>query len=87
MSLDDFYIYRDFELSRTSVTAAGKFIQAMVLCRGNITCMFSLNNGFPDESVGSISSFYRLQFKRIEDLEKFHSMGFKTTEIAKVNLN
>ena len=40
-------IYRNFTLTRTSVTAAGKFLQALASSEGTITSMFTLSTGFP----------------------------------------
>jgi hypothetical protein len=80
------YIYRNFSLERTSVTAAGKFIQALVLSGGSITDVGSLVNGFPPEKVQYYSSFFRLRFWKQEQLDKFHSFGFKTDDIEQVSL-
>ena len=80
------YIYRNFSLERTSVTAAGKFIQALVLSGGSITDVHSLTNAFPPEKVQYYSSFFRLRFWKQEQLDKFHSLGFKTDDIERVSL-
>lgn len=81
------YIYKDFTLTRTSKNAAGEFIQALVISGGIITSMFTLTNGFSEKQVTYMSSFYRLKFRSQENLDKFHSLGFVTTEPPHVHLN
>lgn len=81
------HIYRNFELTRTSKSTAGEMIQGLVNCNASITDMFVLSNGFSDKQVTYKSSFYRLKFRRQEDLDKFHSLGFITNDPPHVHLD
>lgn len=77
-------IYRDFTLTKTSVTAAGKFLQGLASSGGSITSMFSLSNGFPVDKAQYYSTFYRLKFLKQENLDRFHSLGFQTNDIPRI---
>ncbi len=77
-------IYRNFTLNRTSVTAAGKFLQALASSGGSITSMFTLSNGFPVDKAQYYSTFYRLRFPEQENLDRFHNLGFETTDIERI---
>jgi len=79
------YIYRDYH-SNLSQKACTNLLQGLAISRGCITSMFTLNNGFPERSVGRWECFYRIRFLRQEYLDKFHSLGFETTEPAKISL-
>jgi hypothetical protein len=80
-------IYRNFTLTRTSVSAAGKFLQALVLSKGQITSVSSLCNGFHPGKIQYYSSFYRLKFWDQEALDTFHGFGYETEDIERINLN
>lgn len=56
------------------------FIQSLMICRGVITSNFSLSNGFKPDKIQYHEGFFRIYFIRQEDLDRFHSMGFKTTQ-------
>lgn len=79
------YIYRDYHctLSQKNCTA---LLQALALSKGAITSNFTLSNGFPASSVNRWEMFFRLQFAGQENLDKFHEMGFETTEPERVRV-
>jgi len=79
------YIWRDFTLQPTKDKSA-KFLQALSICRCSITDSWSLQNGFPESSANRHELFFRLKFRKQEDLDKFHSLGFVTTTPPKVEL-
>lgn len=76
-------IYKDFSLRPTKDSSA-KFLQAVSISRACITCSFSLHNGFPDSSANRHEIFFRLKFSNQAKLDKFHSLGFETTEPDRV---
>lgn len=77
-------IYRDFSLTRTSVSKAGKFLQELAYSHGSITSMSTLSNGFKREQIQYFSTFFRLKFRNKEDLDTFESFGWKTEKVARV---
>jgi hypothetical protein len=79
------YIYRDISLKPTK-EASAKFLQAISISKATITSCFSLRNGFPDSSANRHEIFFRLRFLFQENLDKFHSLGFKTTKPVRVRI-
>lgn len=77
------YLYREYScsLSQKSCTA---LLQALAISEGVITSNFTLKNAFPEKSVGRWTMFFRLRFRNQESLDKFHTLGFVTTEPEKV---
>ena len=75
------YVYRDFHLQPTKDKSA-KFLQAVSISKCCITSSWSLHNDFPDSSANRHEIFFRLRFLYQKDLDKFHELGFETTESA-----
>jgi hypothetical protein len=80
-------IYRDYTLERLSKDGCSKLLQNLAKCNGSISSSFCLNNGFPDESVRYMSMFFRIYFLNQTDLDKFHLLEMKTTEIELVDMS
>jgi len=80
-------IYQDFTLERLSKDGCATFLQNLAKSGGSISSSFCLNNGFPDESVRYMSMFFRIYFLSQADLDKFHLLGMKTTEIDRVDMS
>lgn len=78
-------VYRDFTLSRMSDKASGEFLRALAHSQGCITCCFTNAASLP--SYRTVSMHFRLRFYRQEHLDRFHSLGYETTEPPKINLN
>ncbi len=77
------YIYRDYSCTLSQKNCS-QLLQALAISGGSITSNFTLNNGFPEKSVGRWEMFFRLRFSNRNGLEKFHSLGFETTEPERV---
>lgn len=77
-------IYRDYSctLSQKNCTA---LLQALALCKATITCNFSLGAYHPN-NLNRCTMFFRLKFSFQEDLDKFHEMGFTTTDLPKISV-
>jgi hypothetical protein len=82
---DDLRIFRDFTLSRMSDKASGEFLRALAQSGGCITCCFT--NASQSPSYRTVSMYFRLRFIRQEHLDRFHSLGYETTEPPKISLN
>ena len=80
------YVYRDYHCT-LSAKNCKELLQALALCKGGITSMFTLNNGFPEKSVGRWEMFFKLRFWNQESLDKFHAMGLQTTEPERVGVS
>lgn len=79
------FIYRDYHCTLSQKNCS-QLLQALALSGGSTTCQFTLNNGLPEKTVGRWEMFFRLKFLNQKSLDKFHSLGFETTEPEKVSL-
>jgi hypothetical protein len=79
-------IYRNFTIRRSGVTALGAFLQDLLTVNGSVTVMYQLGT-WPKDQQRGVSTFFRLKFRSTDHLDKFHSMGYTTSRIRKVNLN
>jgi hypothetical protein len=77
------YIYRDFNMTLSQKNCS-QLLQALAISRGTIVSNFTLNNGFPEKTVGRWEMFFKLRFSNETELEKFHSFGFATKEPEQV---
>lgn len=78
-------IYRNFDLPRSGKAALGEFMQALLSVNGQTTCQSQLGT-WPPNKQGHISTFFRLRFRSTDHLDKFHALGYTTTEIKKITI-
>lgn len=78
-------IYRDFELTRSSRTAMGRFMQDLLSVNGQTTCQGQVGQ-WPPEQQRYVTTDFRLQFRSTDDLDRFHALGYNTTAIERIYL-
>ena len=75
-------IYRTFTLSRMTDKSSGQFLRALAECGGTITDNFAIGSNLLDYRY--VSMFFMLKFLFQQNLDRFHSFGFVTTEPEEV---
>jgi hypothetical protein len=75
-------IHRAFTLSRMTDKSSGQFLRALAESGGSITCSFTIGSKLPD--YRNATMFFMLKFLFQQNLDKFYSFGFDTTEPAEV---
>lgn len=76
-------VFRDFTLSQLTDKGSGKFLRALAASQASITCCFTNASSLPDYRY--VSMFFRLRFPNQSYLDKFHSLGFETTDPPKIS--
>ena len=78
-------IYREYSCNLSQANCT-KLLQALAICKGTITCNFTLagGRGLSEKTVNRWTMFFKLRFDFQADLDKFHQMGFVTTEPMKI---
>jgi len=77
-------IYRNLTLPNTGRAALGKLMQALLSVNGQTTCQSQIGTWSVNQQ-GRGSTFFRLRFRSVEHLDRFHALGYDTTRIEKVN--
>jgi len=74
-------IKRSFTLARSGKQALGNFMQCLLYCNGSISNNFQLGS-WPTQQQKYVSTFFSLRFKSVDDLEKFHALGYQTSKMC-----
>ena len=79
------YLYRDVSIPRMSKDACANFVHALAISGATVISNFSLSNGFTERQISYQSIFFKVRFLSQSQLDKFHSLGIKTSEPEKVS--